>query len=135
MKLRSFAPCLFASLGLALLSGCGGGEDNTPPLFAVRGTVTLDGQPLPTGEVLFVPVDGHGRPDAGKIADGKYELRCTQGAKTVSITSTKEVPAKQPGGIPDYISVIPKQYNSATKLTADVKGSGENTVDFKLESK
>jgi hypothetical protein len=131
----SWVRCL--PLAALLLTGCGGPGD-APQQYTVSGTVTLDNQPLESGNILFTPADGVGRPDGGPIADGKYSFPSTPGEKFVEITSTKEVPAKEPGGIPDYVSVIPAKYQEAGALKATVKAEedeGANTVNFELSSK
>lgn len=130
--------CLRVSL-LALLfsfgvTGCGGGSD-LPPMVKVRGKVTLDGKPLETGQILFVPLDGKGRSDAGPILKGGFDLVCTSGEKRVEITSQVEADKPAADGLPDYKSLIPAKYNRATTLTATVKSTGENVVDFAVTSK
>jgi hypothetical protein len=133
MSRRIDASLLIACLGLWLFSGCGGAASDAPVLVTVRGNITLDGKPLATGEVLFVPADGVGRSDAAPISAGQYEMKCTVGDKTVSITANEEVPSKTPGGIPDYIKLVPAKYNSKTTLKASVTGDKESTIDFKLD--
>lgn len=52
---------------LILCTGCSG-------LVAVQGEVTLDGQPLPSAKVMFMPAKG-GRPAEGTTdATGKFRL-------------------------------------------------------------
>ena len=51
--------------------GCG---ETGPPQAVVTGTVSLDGEPLETGEILFIDHDGTQAPDATSIENGKYEL-------------------------------------------------------------
>lgn len=134
MKLpHSFSTSILAG-SLLLLSGCGGVSD-APTLVVVKGKVTLDGQPLETGNVLFVPIDGKGRADAGPVVKGEYELKCTAGEKRVEITSQVEADKPAADGLPDYKSRIPAKYNRATTLTATVKSSGENAIDFAVTSK
>lgn len=59
------------ALGLAVLGGCNPGGAK-PPLGKVRGTVTNNGQPLTTGSVTFIPIQGKGG-DTGQIAIGEIE--------------------------------------------------------------
>lgn len=61
-------------LGASLLAGCGGGATSTGPTrYAVSGKITLDGEPVPAGEIHFFPSGNNG---AGKtqtlIAKGNY---------------------------------------------------------------
>jgi hypothetical protein len=127
------------SLGIVTLAGCGG-VDDAPQTVTVNGTVTFDGKPLPTGEIIFRPTEGNGRVDAAAIKDGKYSLECTLGGRVVTITALREVPGvvaqeletgEAGGEVEQY---IPEAYNDRTTLTADVSESGDNTFDFPLES-
>ena len=120
--------CLVISL--LLVAGCG---DKGPLRHQVTGTVNLDGQPLESGQVLFIPSDGQGPADACPIVAGKFEGKVAPGAKRVEITATKEVPAAEPGGMPDYVTLVPKQYNTESTLTAEIK-DGEAPLTFDLES-
>jgi len=66
------ARSLRAGLGVALLigAGCGG---NSP--VAVRGTVTLDGNPVEGAVVLFLPEGETGRQASGQTGpDGSFKL-------------------------------------------------------------
>jgi hypothetical protein len=61
---RLLTACLLMLLPVAAL-GCGGGSKGT-----VSGEVSLDGKPLPAGNVIFTPANGPAV--AGPIKDGKY---------------------------------------------------------------
>jgi hypothetical protein len=64
--------CAFAAL--VILVGC----DSRPERVPVAGVVLIDGQPLKSGNIKFVPTNG--RPSAGKIgADGHFNLTCYDG--------------------------------------------------------
>ncbi len=78
------------SLGIVTLAGCGG-VDDAPQTVTVNGTVTFDGKPLPTGEIIFRPTEGNGRVDAAAIKDGKYSLECTLGGLVVTFTALRYV--------------------------------------------
>ncbi len=69
---------VFAVL-LSLATGCGGGKGT------VSGTVTLDGQPLPAGNIVFYPSKGPGV--SGVIQDGTYSVK---GVPTGQVTVTVE---------------------------------------------
>jgi len=130
MNRRMVSCCTaMAIFGLIFIVGCGGGG---PERCKVTGTVTLDGQPLETGEVLFLPADGQGPSDACQIVAGSFEGEVAPGSKKVEITATKEVPPAEAGGMPDYINLVPAQYNTQTTLTADIKDGGE-ALTFELE--
>jgi hypothetical protein len=63
-------------------------------LVPVSGAVTLDGKPLPVGDVTFQPAAGLGDANqevpVGKIRDGKYELS-TRGKKGAPLGKYKVV--------------------------------------------
>lgn len=131
---------LFAPLVLALVcfTGCGDGLGLAP----VKGTVTLDGQPLAGAEVIFRPADG--RPSLGVTdAEGKYELRydtdllgALPGKHKVSISTggeAAETGSEDAGG--KKVERLPAQYNKQTTLEVDVDRSKRDPIDFKLESK
>lgn len=128
------------------MTGCGASAvKDQPELGTVRGTISLEGTPLPGVSVTFQPVDG--RPASGVTnTEGEYELvyiRNTMGCKTgtchVSIANDAEVAdeLEQEGDgfeqvVSDTASVeIPAKYNTKTELTANVQ-PGENTFDFDL---
>ncbi len=113
----------------ALLPGCGGGG-NTPELATVKGTVKLDGQPLPEAKVMFRPVEG-GRPSFGRTDEnGAYALEYSPGHPGA-------VPGKHKVEISTYSSdeenkvpeKVPTKYNTDTQLEAEVK-EGSNEINF-----
>lgn len=72
-------------LGAAVLlagvaaSGC---SDSGPKSYHVSGAVTLDGQPIPFGEVIFTPdaeQNNSGPQGIAQIHDGKYDTRAPGG--------------------------------------------------------
>ncbi|MEM7557861.1 MAG: hypothetical protein AAF394_01935, partial [Planctomycetota bacterium] len=68
----------FIVLACVLLAGCGGTDG--PPRAAVEGTVTLDGKPLATGMVRFVPKDGTpGQKVSVSIEAGKFSVSAEHG--------------------------------------------------------
>jgi hypothetical protein len=102
-------------------------------LAEVSGTVTVDGAPVPSLQVLFEPKDKSQPSSLGfTTADGKYELKCASGVPgavvgqhTVRVT-TAEI--DDPAGSP---LTIPAKYNTSSQLTHEVK-AGTNTIDLKL---
>ena len=55
-------------LAAAITSGCSGSADHE--LAVARGTVTLDGKPLPQSKVMFAPISNRKNSKAGKPAFG-----------------------------------------------------------------
>ena len=111
-------------------------------MAAVSGYVTLDGEPLPMAQVLFVGENGtysYGLTDAG----GKYSLRfssmkegVTPGRKIVRITTSR--------GGPEFTAIdsdfkpgeerVPVQYNTESKEIAEVEPDRSQTFNFDLNS-
>ncbi len=120
--------CLFVALAAI---GCG---KSGPASSHVTGTVTLDGEAVKEGEVLFVPADGGGTPFACPIVDGKFEGDVSPGAKRVEITATADTGETAPDGLPEYKSIIPAQYNTETTLTADIADGSNEPLAFDLKS-
>lgn len=130
-SLRSLLPCLALLLLAAAAAGCGRDDGMRP----VTGSVTFDGQPVESGEIIFRAVDGVEAAAAGKIAGGRYSVRATPGLKRVEITAIRQVDAPPgPAGEPaiGFESYIPEQYNRHSELTAEVTPRGRNTFDFDL---
>jgi hypothetical protein len=121
---------------LVVLSGCGGSGLKVPALGKVHGTVTLDGKPLPNAAVSFQPVSGKDGPSQALTdKEGKYTLTylpghpgAAIGEHTVRITGK---PADAPASVKE---TVPPKYNEKSELKVAVK-EGDNTHDFKLESK
>ena len=73
---------------LVVLAGCGGGS-----IGEVSGTVKVDGEPLKTGAILFVPADGKTQTAGGNIEDGRYSVKVPVTVMKVSITAPKVLTA------------------------------------------
>jgi hypothetical protein len=105
----------------------------------VSGSVTLDGAPLKSGLVRFVPADGLTASADAQVVDGKFSAIMPIGEKKVSISAPKVVGKRKMYDTPDSPTVdkveelLPAQYNSASKLTLAVK-SGNQEQDYKLKS-
>jgi hypothetical protein len=124
---------LVAALAALLIAGCSG----EARLYPVSGSVSLDGQPVADGDIMFVSLDGVRGPDPGKIKDGNYALKTTEGKKRVEISASKIRPggARGGGGEPVPEEFIPARYNMESKLGADVQPNNKNRFDFSLEGK
>jgi len=123
---------VFFVLACALATvGC---SDGGPSREDVSGTVTFDGQPLESGEILFFPAGGGGTPEGGTIAGGKFEFQATAGAKRVEITATREEGGPAADGLPNYVSFIPPRYNSQSTLTQTVEVGSANSFVFELSA-
>ena len=111
----------------------------------IEGTVTLDGRPMPNGQIRFIPKEGTNGPTAGaKIDEGKYSISAELGI--FAGTYRVEITASRPGGrkMPDrvtgqpvdvYKQFIPSKYNTKSELVANVTADGPNVFDFAVTAK
>src|SRR5947207_2468140 len=129
-KVFSGAAIVLAILGLSVVSCSSEGR-----LVPVGGSVTLDGAPLPEGDILFTPANPQFGSEAAKIKDGAYQAALRPGQSKVQIRASRPVPGKKgPMGeqlIEDY---IPPRYNDQSNLSIDVSSS-QRKQDFQLQSK
>jgi hypothetical protein len=109
----------------------------------VTGTVTLQGQPLKDGAILFVPLDKQGTQNGAPIVNGTYQVPRRSGLKPgkylVQITSGDgKTPANDeaaaPGGSTNIVSfdVIPEEWNTRSKQQIEVQSKGANKFDFSI---
>jgi hypothetical protein len=128
---------LLATVLLAA-TGCGQG-----PAATVSGTVTLDGQPLPTGSaidgtVMFYPQTG-GAAAYGSVKEGRYEVRTggaaglAPGKYDVTVRIVEIGPPPVEGAPPAQNVLSPERYGSRSSsgLVCDVQ-SGDNAFDIDL---
>jgi hypothetical protein len=141
---RIFCALAVAWLALPLLAGGCGHSSNLPPRAKVTGHVTLDGKPLTTGFVTFVPdAKQHtdGPPAVGGInLEGLYELstdRQSTGDGAIVGFHRVRVMAYTPSSDPQQsmtASLIPLRYNNeaTSGLAFEVKAGKENVCDLAL---
>ncbi|WP_437205682.1 carboxypeptidase regulatory-like domain-containing protein [Planctomicrobium sp. SH664] len=116
-----------------------------PDLGVVKGTVTMDGKPLPRAGVAFFPKAG-GRPAFSRTNnEGKYELKYhgnTKGALlgdhevriTTFIAANLTTDENDKVHVtPEQKEVVPKRYNDDTELSVTVEPS-RNEYNFDLVS-
>lgn len=143
VRTSSCGPLL--ALAVAISSGAGCGKTTGLDKVVVHGTVTLDGQPIPNGEIRFVPAPGTAGPiSGGPIKDGAYVAEgrggVPLGEHKVEIKAYRAM-AKGPGqsasanpeGGPAE-QYLDKRYNEQTTLKATIAADTE-TQDFQLTSK
>jgi hypothetical protein len=136
---------VFAAI-IAAMSGCG-----TSSRAAIKGTVSVNGQPLESGDISFSPVSSHGGPTAGAaIARGGYNIPAEQGLlpgdykvqihafrgtgkKTWDGMGEPNAPASQKHYVEETEQFIPAQYNEATELTATIVAGKKNDLKFDLQ--
>jgi hypothetical protein len=108
----------------------------------VTGTVRLDNEPLTTGSIAWIPIEGTPGPGggAGINDEGRYEIKrgLSPGTYRVEIRSTRALTRKvQNPTVPselvyEEVSVIPEQYNTSSSLIREV-GPGPNVLNFELK--
>lgn len=108
-------------VALCCVVGCSKGSS-----CSLSGQVTLGGEPVENGNVVFRPVESTPGPAAAaKVIAGKYDVPVDKGLLAgkyrVEITATRE-----------NVQYIPDVYNVASELKVDVS-PGQNTEDFALE--
>lgn len=125
------AGCVIALMNV--LPGCGDASKNT-----ITGTVTLDGETIKSGAMVFTPV-GEGVTAGANIVDGKYTAEVAAGVNKVSITAskphpTKTVPNIEPSKppVPLMVEYIPDTFN--TKSTLQIDTAAGEVHDFNLTS-
>ncbi|MCA9072516.1 MAG: hypothetical protein KDA84_26510 [Planctomycetaceae bacterium] len=127
-----------AGLGLSLFTlGCGG---DAPDFYQLKGMVTYDGKPLPTGEIIFSP-DGtkgnKGPQGRAKIIDGVFDTSA-EGSKGV-VGGAYQVTINGFDGNADPAAELPLgkplfqeyQVNQDLPPYSEVKGDSFN-VDFEV---
>jgi hypothetical protein len=122
---------LSLSAVVLLAFGC----DSRPAMYRVTGSVSFDGQPVESGEIIFVSVEKGAAPDAGRIDNGTYDMLVKTGKKRVEIRASRLVVGGKPNPMgPVYHDYIPERYNARTTLSADVTPLGENRFDYELKT-
>jgi hypothetical protein len=106
----------------------------------IAGTVTLDGVPVKSGVIRFVPADGLTATADSIITDGKFSASVPPGEKKISISAPKVTGQRRVYETPDspMIDVVqellPAKYNAKTELAWTVT-VGSQEKDFPLTSK
>jgi hypothetical protein len=134
---------LRSALILVLMAGCAAGERPTH----VHGTVTIDGEPLEDGFILFVPAEGTPGPAVSSdIKDGSFAISAEQsvpiGNHHVEIRGRRKtgkqidaVPPAPPGTkIDEWVEAVPPRYHRESTLECEIK-LGDNLLVFDLTTK
>ena len=127
-------PCFLLAAALAGCSDYGG-------RLAVRGAVTLQGQPLTKGVIAFIPLDGQGTQSGSPVVDGAYSVPRQSGLKPgkylvhLSAGDGKtphDDEAGNPGGSTNIVSfdLIPEEWNVRSTQQVEVKKDGDNKFNF-----
>jgi hypothetical protein len=124
----------FIILALFCLSGCGGKLESS-----ISGLVTVDGEPLRTGRVVFYSVNGDTVAYGVIDSNGRYRISTgtTAGLKAGDYVVTVVATEVPPGPIgSSYGKLIsPAQYASKEKTTLKFTVQpGENHIDLPLQT-
>ena len=135
---------LSTSLTVILMSllGCSNNQRETA---IVRGTVTVDGKPVPNGTVTFIP-EVSGPPATGEINPmGQYTLTTYQagdgavpGRYKIMVMALQDNNDRLPEDrSPLPAPIVPQKYlsTSTSGLTGTVEPGIENVIDLPLASK
>src|SRR5580698_8879015 len=106
------ASCAFLSLGICVLVGCSAASGNSGA--TVEGQVTFNGDPLPSGEVVFAVGS---MTVSGQIQDGKFK------AIGVPEGDAKVVVIGRPAGLPKTDQRI-----AAKMKESDMPGASASSV-------
>ena len=122
MSWRSLRMVSGFALALLAFAGCG---PTAPTSSVVKGTVTLDKRPLPSGTIYFYSEEGR-PPEAVEVVNGEFEATLTSGEKRLEIFSYRKVTkpaiidplAPKTGAPPEGAkeNFLPARYNTQTTL-------------------
>ena len=124
-------------LGLVLVwsVGCAPAPNGPAPAAHVTGTIKLDGQPIPTGEIHFgmlgVP------PSVLEIKNGAFAGEAPIGKNQVEVFIYVEGPPsdKYPGVATKQNTTLDKYWGPSTTLEATVSAGVANEFKFDIYSK
>jgi hypothetical protein len=106
-----------------------------PAVSSVSGDVTLDGAPIETGYIKFLPQpNGSAAPVGGVIANGKYSVEVPRGKFLATINAvrvTGKMINEYSKPRPEFASIIPDKYKGG--ITVEVT-TDYARVDFELTS-
>jgi hypothetical protein len=131
---RRYSLAVLAAVLAGIVVGCGG-----PTKAHVRGTVTLDGQPLADGSIEFFPVGASGQSAGTAIKNGAYELDASVGEMKVSIHGIEVVGKQKTYDTADSPTTdivrnpVPSRYNTQSELKKTLT-AGPNEINFDLTS-
>jgi hypothetical protein len=139
MNLCECSTTRLATLAMLCIAGCGKPAQQLD-VAPVRGTVTLDGQPLTRGFVV-VPT-ARGRMASGEIQqDGTFVLTTYEKGDGVQLGThpvvINDVPPDEFSASRDSGPPIPEKYMRAgtSELQVEVKADEENHLELQLKSK
>ena len=128
----------------AAAAGCG---QSDPVRAPIQGKVTVGGQPLAAGRILFTPAaPNQGPATSARIEAGEYKIAKADGPVVgknrveveadlnLGFPIDDEAAFARRGGKPLPPNPIPPHFNSQSTLTAEVKAGEQNTYDITIPS-
>lgn len=134
---RFVVVAVFLVLAAGAVSGCGTAGNRV----SVGGKVTVDGHPVESGTISFMPVTGTPGPSAGgPIRAGVYAISANAGpspgkhrVEIKAMRKTGKSVTDDFGNTKDQIEqFVPARYNSQSELTVELKPGGNRDVNFDL---
>ena len=141
--LGSFIRWRLGFAAILLLGAIAVGCSRVPRRFALEGQVTVDGAPLESGSMAWIPTGQTGGPTCGgSITRGRFAIPAPEGAREgqyrVEITASRQSERADSLGLDgmttahSVIQYLPARYNSESDLVATVIRSGKNLYTFEL---
>lgn len=139
--------CAVKALIICLLLCAGCGKEDGPTYAKVTGKVTLDGKPVQSGTVYFMPSGGtEGGAAIGRIdKEGNYTLTGPRGKGIVIGSHKVALKCPEEGSGPDSGQnpnagappcKIPSKYADLNKpILSKTVGEGDNVIDIELSTK
>jgi hypothetical protein len=127
--------CGFVIALIVAAAGCGRSRPE-PAKASVTGTVTLDGQPLATGEVFFISKKGESAARL-TVTNGAFSGGVSVGPQSVQIASYKIRRASVMPGMPEEElkeNVLPATYGPLSDLVVDIKPGSNSPLAFDLKT-
>lgn len=140
MKSSQHIKLLPIALAFALIAGC---SQSAPDRVVVGGSVTYNGEPVPNGQITFIPSEANPGPvSGGPIKDGRYVAQARGGVplgkhrvEIVGFRPMKSTGAPVGEGLPAE-QYLPSQFNQRSELTALVEPTpNPKSLDFDLKSR
>ena len=140
LGIRSLWPILL--LSTCVLVGCDDGS------VVVQGTVTVDGEPLTNGRLMFRPIDGNGQNAYGLVSSsGKFQLRSAEskngafpGTYRVMVIHKPEITKKQQQSLKRQaaglaLEELTVNYASPKDLELVIPAEGTESLDLTISRK
>jgi len=137
--------CAWICLLITCMAGCGGGSADFGPRAAVKGKVTLDGEPVPLARIVFIndSTANVAVKATALIQDGVYEIDEGRGpligknkvkieSEQIELEHFEQKRGDDKTAVPEFNAfLIPPQYRRPM-LKAEVEEVGENQFDYQL---